>query len=109
MKPAWQTWLFHAPLRREEDARRRLDALCSKNDDLGGLHRSVGDDRLIGGQGAIKRWRSLDAVYSGRWKDVEHPHSQIYGRQVFGVTLYPWRVVAPDLSGLWQEWFDGAV
>jgi len=81
---------FHAPIRAPEDTYKRLSALC----DTG---RSEWDDQVTNNQGAIKRRRSLDAIYAGRWREVEHPHTQIFGRDVTGLALYPWRVLAKEL------------
>jgi hypothetical protein len=102
-EPDWGLWIFHAPIRREEDARRRLRALCAKGSGVGDKHRSAGDDQVTGGHGAIKRFRSLDAIFRQDWANIEQPHSQIYGRTVLGVTLYPWRKIAPELSWLFNE------
>lgn len=83
-EPNCDLTFFHAPIRRKEDAYRRLEALC-------GSGRSKWDDEAINSNGAIKRWRCLDAVYSQRWSEVEVPHSQVYGRDLKGIALYPWR------------------
>lgn len=90
VEPDGMRWIFHAPLRRREDAERRLKALCNG--------RSEWDDHVTGKQGAIKRWSSLKAIYEGRWDAVDIPHTQMYGRAVVGIALYPWRVIAPELN-----------
>lgn len=82
---------FHAPIRAPEETYKRLSALC----DTG---RNEWDDQVTNHQGAIKRRRSLDAIYAGRWREVEHPHTQIFGRDVTGLALYPWRTLAPGLD-----------
>jgi hypothetical protein len=89
--------IFHVPIRNREFMEQRLTALCGKQNDYG-VHRSAGDDDAIGGQGAIKRFRSLDAIYSQGWHEVELPHSQMYGRQITGICPYPWRVLHPELD-----------
>jgi hypothetical protein len=89
-EPHFDLAFFHAPLRRKADAYARLSALC-------GSGRSAWDDQAINSNGAIKRWKCLDAVYSGRWNEVEIPHSQIYGRDLKGVALYPWRRLLPNV------------
>jgi hypothetical protein len=94
--------IFHAPFRNEDKARERLTALCSKPDNQG-YHRSAGDDVTIGNQGAIKRFNSLDAVYSQQWHKVELPHSQMYGREIVGICPYPWRVLNKNLAHLFNE------
>lgn len=91
--------IFHAPLRNRADAEQRLTALCGKKDKHG-HHRSAGDDDAIGGQGAIKRFKSLTSIYTQRWHEVELPHSQMYGRQIVGICPYPWRTLAPQLAGM---------
>ena len=84
--------ILHAPFRRYEDSKRRLQALCGKNNLLQGKSRAYGDDQVTGNMGATKRWQSLEDVYAGRWDKVEIPHCKmLYGRQVTGVSLYPWR------------------
>lgn len=89
--------IFHAPMRNEENARARLTALCGKKNEQGN-HRSVGDDQVIDGQGAIKRFHSLDMIYSQQWDKVELPHSQMYGRHITGICPYPWQVLCPGLE-----------
>lgn len=84
--------ILHSPFRRYDDSRARLEALCGKKKDLAGKSRSHGDDQVTGGLGAIKRWQSLEDVYAGRWDRVDIPHCKmLYGRQVTGISLYPWR------------------
>lgn len=84
--------ILHAPFRRYDDSKRRLEALCGKNKSLQGKSRAFGDDQVTGNMGATKRWRSLEDVYEGRWDRVEIPHCKmLYGRQVTGISLYPWR------------------
>jgi len=97
-EPDFMLPFFHAPFRRKEDMERRLSALCGKDVNLGGRHRSAGDDEVTGGNGAVKRWRSLEHVYAGQWDRVEMAHSQLYGRSVVGIALYPWRVIFPELA-----------
>lgn len=90
LEPPEPIVLFHAPYRRKEDSAFRLKKLCDTPDSLDSS-RSVVDDLLIGNQGAIKRYRSLEALYAGRFRDVELSHSQVFGREVRGIALYPWR------------------
>jgi hypothetical protein len=89
--------IFHCPLRNQDSAERRLTALCAKSDGQA-FHRSAGDDDAIGSQGAVKRFNSLEAIYSQRWQDVELPHSQMYGRSIVGICPYPWRILHPELD-----------
>lgn len=90
IEPDFHVHFFHAPLRRREHAEARLRALCESG-------RCEWDDHVTGSNGAVKRWRSLEHVYAGRWDKVELPHTQMYGRPVTGIALYPWRVLAPEL------------
>jgi len=92
--------IFHAPIRNQEEATARLIALCAKPKD-GKQHRSAGDDAVIGGQGAIKRFKSLEYIFTQQWDKVELPHSQMYGREITGVCTYPWRVLKPELSHMY--------
>ena len=88
--------IFHVPIRNEEHTRTRLTALCGKNEQ--GQHRSIGDDLIIGSQGAIKRFHSLDMIYQRQWDKVELPHSQMYGKEIVGICPYLWRTLHPNLS-----------
>lgn len=101
-EPAITLPMFHAPFRRKEDTFARLKKLCTKDRSLGGRHRSAGDDQVTGNNGAIKRWQSLEHVYAGRWDEVEIAHSQLYGRAVKGIALYPWRTIFPELAGMFR-------
>jgi hypothetical protein len=101
-EPNFTLRFFHAPYRRKQETQSRLEALCAKKNELGGLHRSVGDDECTGNHGSIKRWKTLEHVYSGEWDKVEMPHTQMYGRPIVGLALYPWRVLAPELSWMFQ-------
>lgn len=87
----WSLTIFHAPFRRADDTRRRLEMLC-------GHGRNSWDDDVTRGNGASRRWRSLEAVYAGRWWDVEVAHTQVFGRPLVGVALYPWRQMVPELA-----------
>lgn len=98
--------VFHAQYREEAVTRNRSHMLCSTNTSL--ATRSDLDIAKIGAQGAIKKQRSLDAIYSGRWEDVEFPHTQTYGRDIVGIALYPWKKVVginnyPRWYGINQE------
>jgi hypothetical protein len=92
LEPANHIWLFHAPFREKEATGRRLELLCNAGQ---GVRRSSEDDSHTGNNGALKRWKSFDAVYNGRWQDVDYPHSQRFGRDITGVTLYEWRRLVP--------------
>lgn len=85
-EPDFEYVTFHAPMRSKEHMLKRLSALC-------GTGRSSWDEQVIRGQGAVKRFRALDHVYSGDWHLVEFPHSQVYGRDITGICLYPWRTL----------------
>lgn len=73
MEPNDTLYVHHFPFRNEAETRARLKLLCEKHAD--GDHRSSPDDAVINGEGAIKRYRSLDAVYRGDWANVEIPHA----------------------------------
>lgn len=91
--------LFHSPYRRYQETSARLNLLC------GGYavsRRSKIDDQVTGDNGSIKRWKTLKHVYAGEWDRVEMPHTQLYGRPVVGIALYPWRVLAPGLAGMFR-------
>ena len=91
--------ILHAPFRRYEDSKARLKRLCGKDKSLGNKPRSAGDDQVTGNMGAIKRWNCLEDVYAGRWDRVEIPHCRmLYGREVTGICLYPWKNFFQDLN-----------
>jgi len=95
--------LFHAPIRAREYTFRRLKALCAKPT-AGGQVRSAGDDKLLGNQGAIKRWQHLEDIYAGRWHKVALPHCQMYGKNIVGLTLLPWRNLVPAVTAF-PRWY----
>lgn len=87
VEPAGGAFLHHFPFRDEATSRARLDVLCDAN---GGRARE--DDPATAHM--IPRYRSLEAVYSGRWDDVEN----FMPGKGNGVSLQPWseRVDAAD-------------
>lgn len=89
--------MFHVPYRCEENTIKRLQLLCGNQIELGGKRRTAGDDKFTGRNGAIKRWRSLKAVYVQDWKNVELPHSQMYGKDFKGIVLKEWKELLPGL------------
>ena len=78
--------LHHFMFREERVTRARLKMLCEPKKELGGHSRSAPDDYHLKFEGAIKRYQSLDAVYSGRWDEVIIPHTQGREKKV-GVEL----------------------
>lgn len=103
-EPPETMFLFHAPIRAKEDTFRRLEALCGKAT-ADGKPRSAGDDKLLGSQGAIKRWRHLEDIYAGNWDRVALPHCQMYGQNVVGLTLLPWRNLVPTMT-TFPRWYE---
>lgn len=87
-------WILHAPLRNEKESRERLKLLCDGAEN----RRSAGDDEVTWGNGAIRRLQNLDAIYEQRWRDVQHPHLQWYGREWRGLALYDWAKIIPELK-----------
>ncbi len=104
-EPAADLMLFHAPFRAKDKTLQRLQLLCTKQTALAGQHRSAGDDHFTGGNGAIKRWRSLEDVYAGNWHKVELPHSQAYGAAITGIAVYPWRTLLPQITSF-PRWYS---
>jgi glycosyl transferase family 2 len=90
-EPEFDLFMFHAPYRNRTTASRRLEALC-------GNGRNAWDDQVTKNQGAIRRWKSLEDVYEHRWDQVVMAHTQIYGREIRGLALYPWRTLVPSLK-----------
>lgn len=102
--PKTHLLIHHFMFREEKATRRRLEKLCGPRPQFGGRHRSAGDDEAIDGEGAVKRWRSLEAVYSQRWEDVELCHST--GTKSDVVTVRPWQeLVGPSLYA-WERWYS---
>ena len=96
VEPSESLWLHHFPFREESATRARLTALCTPSSELGGHHRSIVDDVRLNGEGAIKRHRSLDLIYSQQWDSVELPHSQIEQKKI-GVDVKHWsELMRPD-------------
>ena len=71
--------MSHFMYRNEDDTRARLTALCGPDPRLDGHRRCAADDLRIKAEGAIKRFRTLDFVYSQEWDKVELSHSQGHG------------------------------
>lgn len=100
--------LHHFMFREEEFTRARLTALCQSNSDLGGASRSTVDDRRLGGEGAVKRFRNLDLIYSQQWDKAELCHAQAYAKTI-GIPVRHWRSVLSEHAYsplLWHGWED---
>jgi hypothetical protein len=82
LEPELEIVQHHVPLRREEDSRRRLEELFRSTDGGPRAH----DDELTTNH-MRARYETLDAVYQGRWHDVQTMGDR---GPVVGVTLSPW-------------------
>lgn len=99
IEPTGAMLLHHFPYRNEKETRARLEKLCAGN-----VRRSIVDDSLLGDEGAIQRYKHLDAVYRGDWKNVRMPHLQCFrnleragapvadARQILGPAVYDPRI-----------------
>lgn len=99
VEPTGALLLHHFPYRNEADTRKRLEKLCS-----GKERRSLVDDVALNDEGAIQRWKHLDAVYRGDWAKVRMPHLQCFrqleragapvanAREILGPAVYDPRI-----------------
>ncbi|HXW33855.1 MAG TPA: glycosyltransferase family 2 protein [Acidimicrobiales bacterium] len=81
----------HVPYREEGFTRARLERLTGTT-----TRNAINDS--IGNTGIRKRFESLEAVYSGRWSEVDN---QVLRVTQLGVELHRW----PDLDKL-RRWYD---
>lgn len=81
----------HFQYREETTTRRRMELLC------GGADRNAHND-VIGNSSIRKRFENLDAVYAGRWDDVDSLRT--HAPEV-GVSLKEWS----DLTSV-RRWYD---
>jgi len=103
LEPEVGLCIHHCPLRAKEDAYRRLELLCGPRPAAD--RRSKPDDDFIQEDGAIRRYRSLDAIYEGRWDDVLVPHSRLHERRQ-GVRLRRWQEIVPAAWGPVSLWYS---
>ena len=96
LEPAQPIAVHHFPFRNEPDTRMRLESLFG--DGRGG--RVVGGDVAIGHMEA--RRKSLDAVYQGRWEEVETLSNE---EKVMGVAPVHWQDLVPGLSRDIVRWY----
>jgi len=61
------------------------------------------DDADIDNQGQIRRWRTVEALYEGRWTEVEVPHCQALPFSHLPGMPAPWQHALPDHGDLWQQ------
>jgi hypothetical protein len=80
----------HFQYREEAATRARMELLC------GGLDRNAHNE-IIGNSSIKKRFDNLDAVYRGRWDQVDNLRAHSSQR---GVHLVPW----PDVAGV-HRWY----
>lgn len=97
IEPKESLLLHHFMFRNEADTRARHIALCAPNPALGGLHRSSPDDDAIASEGAMTRFRNLDLIYQGKWKEARMPHLQARrDLQKGGIPLVHWSKLFHD-------------
>ena len=95
IEPAEGAFLHHFPFRDEAASRARLDALCHAN---GGRARE--DDPATAHM--VPRYRSLDAVYSQRWDEVEN----FMPGKGKGVSVAAWDSLVDPADRHIVRWYD---
>ncbi len=91
-EPEQAIFVHHFPYREETVTRERLVALCAAPGADGKPRTAVYEESLLGtpdDSNLSRRMRSLDAVYGGRWDDVEPPRTAT-GAKPRGVSPRPW-------------------
>jgi len=82
-------FLHHFMFREEEFTRQRLKELCQPKPELQNAYRSIVDDNRLNGEGAIKRFKNLDLIYSQQWGLAELCHAQAFKLQ-HGIPVRHW-------------------
>jgi hypothetical protein len=106
LEPPVSIFTHHVPYRLESATRARFDALCGAGP--GGRRRvDLYDHQIRMNAGTVsdmsKRHRTLDAVYSQRWSDVENLLRE--GEPV-GVDPEPWRALVDPADAAYAVWYD---
>jgi hypothetical protein len=96
LEPTEAVYLHHFPFREEAATRRRLELLCSPS----GSRTREGD---IAAAGMQPRFRSLEAVYDGRWDEVENYRPAPWPSH--GVDLVPWEELAGPEDAPSARWY----
>jgi hypothetical protein len=94
IEPEQGAFLHHFPFREEAVSRARLDVLCDAN---GGRARD--DDPAAAHM--VPRYRSLEAVYAGRWDEVEN----FMPGKGNGVELRPWSTLVSPADQVIARWY----
>jgi hypothetical protein len=100
LEPTDSAFLHHFPFREEAVSRARLDALCHGT---GRDSRARDDDPATAHM--LPRYRSLEAVYAGRWEEVEN---FMPGRERFGVELHDWSELVDPADRRVARWYRSA-
>jgi hypothetical protein len=93
IEPTMGAYLHHFPFRDEATSRARLDVLCG-----GSSSRARQDDPATAHM--LPRYRSLEAVYSQRWDQVEN----FMPGKGLGVELHPWTELVEPADQAMARW-----
>lgn len=97
LEPPDAIWLHHFPFRRREDTMRRLEALCDSAEPRA-------REEVIGPHHIGARRRAADAVYEGRWDDVD---LRAHHADSITLELMHWQQITSESSV--PRWYEEAV
>jgi len=101
IEPRTPIVMHHFPYRDEQITRRRLELLCLPGRD--GVSRSSINDGFLHGSNALRRFRSLDAVYAQRWAEVDNLRRD---PQSVGVRPDSWFEIADPAERGFARWYS---
>jgi hypothetical protein len=101
-EPTQGIYVHHVPFREEAVTRERLRLLCEAEE--GRPSRNQANDDRLGGRasGITLRFRSLEAVYEGRWDEVQRKGKG----GVPGVNPRPWTEWVPPEDVGFSRWYE---
>ena len=106
LEPPVSTFTHHVPYRLEASTRARFEALCGEGPS-GRRRVDLYDHQIRVNAGTVsdmsKRHRTIDAVYSRRWNDVENLLRE--GASV-GVEPAPWHSLVDPADATYSVWYD---
>jgi hypothetical protein len=97
-EPTETVFIHHFPYRQREVTRARLAALFEKKDNRPARARQHDDATAD----MLARYRSLDAVYAGKWDEV---HNFALGTDALGVHLSRWEDFVPPIDRPVKRWY----
>ena len=97
-EPIHATFLHHFQYRERADTQRRLERLCRADH---GKARASLEEAMGPPSSAVRRLRTMEDVYEGRWDRVTSPLKV----GATGVTLSPWTELVGQPDNLVQRWY----